>query len=139
MVAVAAPTEPGLLGLVSVLAPAIVAGNTTVTLASTQHPLSAISFAEVLASSDLPGGVVNLLTGRRDELLEHFASHMDVNALVLTDHESEAMTTLRTAAADNVKRVVRRESTDWYSDDGESPYRILDTLEVKTTWHPVGT
>lgn len=139
VVAAVAPSEPGLLGLVSVLAPAIVAGNTTVTLASAAHPLTAISFAEVLASSDLPGGVVNLLTGRRDELLEHFASHMDVNALVLTDTEGAEAKALRSAAADNVKRVVRRKPTDWREDACESPYWILDTLEVKTTWHPVGT
>ena len=138
VVAAVAPEEPGLLGLVSVLAPALVAGNTTVTLASAKHPLSAISFAEVLASSDVPGGVVNLLTGRRDELLEHFASHMDVNALVLTDLESDVVAELRTAAADNVKRVVRRAPTNWQDAICESPYWILDTLEVKTTWHPIG-
>ena len=139
VVAIAAPTKPGLLGLVGVLAPAIVSGNTTVTLASPDHPLSAISFAEVLASSDVPGGVVNLLTGRRDELLEHFASHMDVNALVLTDTADEETAALRTAAADNLKRVIRREQADWNDAGCESPYWILDTLEVKTTWHPVGT
>lgn len=139
VVAMAAPREAGLLGLVSVLAPAMVAGNTTVLLASSEYPLSAISFAEVLASSDVPGGVVNLLTGRRDELLEHFASHMDVNALVLTDVEGETRVALRSAAADNVKRIVERAPADWRGTECETPYWILDTLEVKTTWHPIGT
>ena len=126
-----------LLGLVSVIAPIIAGGNTAIALASTGKPLCAVTFAEVLATSDLPGGVVNILTGHRKELLDHFASHMDVNAVVYCDGDAKELASLRTKAAENVKRVVVR-SADPTMDDAANPYAILDTQEVKTTWHPVG-
>jgi len=151
VVAVVAPENTGLLGLVSVIAPAIVGGNTVVVLASQSKALSAVTLAEVLHTSDLPGGVVNLLTGERGELLEHFASHMDVNAVVYCSPEpsakdspedstrnAEELKALQTAAAGNVKRVVVRSGVDWFDDAAQSPYTIMDTQEIKTTWHPIG-
>ena len=136
VVAMIAPEEPGLLGLVSNLAPAIVGGNTVVLLASESAPLSAISFAEVLHASDVPAGVVNILTGFGDELAEHFASHMDVNAIVCCEGGRKRRRQVQTLAADNLKRVIWRAGTDW-SGDG-NPYLIRDTQEIKTTWHPIG-
>jgi len=100
--------------------------------------LSAVTLAEVLATSDLPGGVVNLLTGHRAELIDQFASHMDVNATVYCGDDPQDLATVRTKAANNVKRVVSHDRNDWTSQDAQSPYFILDTQEVKTTWHPVG-
>ena len=138
IVAVLAPESSGLLGLVSNIGPAIVGGNTCVALASESKPLSAISLAEVLHASDVPGGVVNILTGYHDELREHFASHMDVNAVVYCDGDESVAKRIQTDAADNVKRVVARVGTDWSSSDAQSPYLIRDTQEVKTTWHPIG-
>ncbi|MEM8815082.1 MAG: aldehyde dehydrogenase family protein [Pseudomonadota bacterium] len=138
VVALLAPDEPGLLGLVSNLAPAIAGGNTLVALASETNPLSAVSFAEVLHASDVPAGVVNVLSGTRSELSEHFASHMDVNAVVCCEGGRKQQREVQTLAADNVKRVVFRTDTDWSGDDAASPYMIRDTQEVKTTWHPIG-
>ena len=138
VVSLLAPDSSGLLGLVSNVAPAIVGGNTCVTLASESMPLSAVSFAEVLHASDVPGGVVNILTGYRDELREQFASHMDVNAVVYCDGDESVATQIQTVAADNIKRVIARVGTDWSADDSQSPYLIKDTQEVKTTWHPIG-
>jgi len=133
-----APEGNGLLGLVSVIAPVITGGNTIVVLASSKHPMAAISFAEVLKTSDVPGGVVNILTGFRDELLGHFSSHMDVNAMVLTDADAEQVQTAQENATENVKRIVLWKYNDWRSDEAQSPYLIQDTQEIKTTWHPVG-
>jgi acyl-CoA reductase-like NAD-dependent aldehyde dehydrogenase len=138
VVAVAAPEDSGLLGLVSVIAPVLAGGNTAIALASHAQPLSAVTLAEVLATSDLPGGVVNLLTGTRAELLDQMAGHMDVNAVVYAGNEAEEVKALRTKAALNVKRIVTIDRTDWASDDAQGPYFILDTQEVKTTWHPIG-
>ena len=138
VVSILAPEDSGLLGLVSVIAPAIAGGNTCVALASTSKPLSAVTFAEVLETSDLPGGVVNLLTGQRPELLENFANHMDVNAVVYCGNDADELRIVREKAALNVKRVVTYDREDWSGDDVQSPYFILDTQEVKTTWHPVG-
>ncbi|MEM9913858.1 MAG: aldehyde dehydrogenase family protein [Planctomycetota bacterium] len=133
VVGVIAPEDSGLLGLVGSIAPAIVGGNSVVVLASQTQALSAVTLAEVLHTSDLPGGVVNLLTGERGELLEHFASHMDVNAVVYAGGDAEEIKALQTGAADNLKRVIVR------SDAAEpTPYAILDTQELKTTWHPIG-
>jgi acyl-CoA reductase-like NAD-dependent aldehyde dehydrogenase len=131
VVAVIAPDEPPLLGLVSRVVPALTGGNTVVAVASEMHPLAAIELAEALATSDVPGGVVNLLTGRRSELAPWLASHMDVNALDLTGADGDAPD-LERAAADNVKRVVRGDA------DGQSPWDIASFLELKTVWHPVG-
>jgi acyl-CoA reductase-like NAD-dependent aldehyde dehydrogenase len=139
IVSIIAPDSSGLIGLVSNIAPAIVAGNTCVVLASEQQPLCAISFAEVLLASDVPAGVVNILTGLRSELTEQFASHMDVNAVVYCDGGKKVATSIQTLAAENIKRVIARQRVDWMSDKSASPYLIRDSQEVKTTWHPIGT
>ncbi|MEM9208334.1 MAG: aldehyde dehydrogenase family protein [Pseudomonadota bacterium] len=138
VVAIMAPEESGLLGLVSNIAPAIAGGNACVVLASESMPLSAISFAEVLHSSDVPAGVVNLLTGYRDELRGQFASHMDVNAVVYCDGDASVAQVVESEAAENLKRVVARTDVDWGKDAAQDPYLIRDTQEVKTTWHPIG-
>jgi acyl-CoA reductase-like NAD-dependent aldehyde dehydrogenase len=138
VVALIAPEESGLLALVSLLCPIILGGNTVVALASESKPLSAITFAEVLAAGDVPAGVVNILTGYRAELLEQIAGHMDVNAIVYAAHKSEERKLIQQQASLNVKRVIFPKTASWLSDSVESPYRILDTQEVKTTWHPVG-
>ena len=138
VVGIMASQDAGLLGLVTAVAPVIAGGNTCVVLASEDYPLSAITFAEVLNSSDVPGGVVNILTGYREELLHHFASHMDVNSFVYFGTNSEQIKTLQEKAADNLKRVILRKETDYLSETYKSPYPILDTVETKTTWHPVG-
>ncbi len=138
VVSVIAPESQGLAGLVSVTAPIIAGGNACVVLASNAQALSAITLAEVLHTSDLPGGVVNLLTGDRAELLEHFASHMDVNAAVYCGDDPDQIEKLRTAATDNRKRTITRTRKNWLADDAQSPYDILDTVEIKTTWHPIG-
>ena len=139
VVAILAPDESGLLGLVSNVAPAIAGGNTCVSLASERLPLCAVSFAEVLHASDVPGGVVNILTGFRDELSGQFASHMDVNAVVYCDGGRKTATSVQQAAADNIKRVIPRAGMNWSDNDQQNPYLIRDTQEVKTTWHPIGT
>ena len=131
VVAVIAPDEPPLLGLVTRLLPALTGGNAVVAVASETHPLAAIELAEALATSDVPGGAVNLLTGRRAELAPWLASHMDVNALDLTGADGLSAD-LERAAADNVKRVVHGEA------DAQSPWDIASFLELKTVWHPVG-
>ena len=139
VVAVVAPASP-LLGLVSVVAPVIVTGNTCVVVASERAPLPAITLAEVLATSDVPGGVVNVLTGRVAEIAPWLASHMDVNAIDLTGvGDPELATELEAAAAENLKRVVRppEDEPDWAADPGLD--RMTAFLEIKTVWHPVGT
>ena len=138
VVAVMAPQASSLLGLVSVIAPVIVSGNTVVVVASERRPLPAITFAEVLATSDLPGGVVNLLTGYIIELAPVLAAHMDVNAIDLTGVATDARAPLEEAAAENVKRVLPAPATepDWFADPGTE--RLLAPLEIKTVWHPVG-
>jgi acyl-CoA reductase-like NAD-dependent aldehyde dehydrogenase len=131
VVAVIAPADPPLLGLVSRVVPALTGGNTVVALASESRPLAAIELAEALATSDVPGGAVNLLTGHRSELAPWLASHMDVNALDLTGADGDSPE-LERAAAENVKRVVRGKP------DAQSPWEIESFLELKTVWHPVG-
>jgi acyl-CoA reductase-like NAD-dependent aldehyde dehydrogenase len=131
VVGIVAPEEPPLAGLVSRLAPAIVGGNTAVVLASEGSPLAAVELAEVLATSDVPGGVVNLLTGYRGELAPILAGHMDVNAIDLAGADGQ-VEELERLAADNVKRVVRG------SADEQSPWEIASFLELKTVWHPIG-
>ena len=138
VVSILAPDATSLLGLVSNVAPAIAGGNTCIALASESQPLCAVSFAEVLHASDVPGGVVNILTGLRSELTEHFASHMDVNAIVWCDGGKKTAQTVQDLAAENLKRVVKRVRVDWSKDDAQHPYLIRDTQEVKTTWHPIG-
>jgi acyl-CoA reductase-like NAD-dependent aldehyde dehydrogenase len=135
VVAILAPPESGLLGLVSVLAPVIATGNTAVVVASERRPLPAVTLAEVLATSDVPGGVVNLLTGRTAELAPVLAGHMDVNAIDLTGAEPAARAELERLAAENVKRVFAADQ-DWAAPPGVR--RMLAFLETKTVWHPVG-
>ena len=139
VVSIIAPQATGLLGLVSVIAPVIAGGNTAVVLASEAIPLPAIDFAEVLETSDVPPGVVNILTGHRDELAPQFASHMDVNALVLAEGCEALAPELEMAAARNIKRVINVSAVDWTGADGDSPYRIAAAQEIKTTWHPIAT
>lgn len=138
VVAVLAPQRSSLLGLVSVLVPVVVTGNTAVVLASEAAPLPAITLSEVLATSDLPGGVVNVLTGRTAEVAPWLASHMDVGAIDLAGASAELAADLERAAADNLKRVVRPPGSepDWRADPGVE--RLLAFLETKTVWHPVG-
>lgn len=138
VVGIAAPEEPPLLGLVSVLAPAIVSGNTVVVLASERWPLTAVTFAEVLETSDVPGGVVNLLTGFKEELLPWLAGHMDVNGLDLAGAPREMLGTLIDSGAENLKRYRTDDADDWFADDAQSPYRIASFVETKTVWHPKG-
>ncbi|MEX0722388.1 MAG: aldehyde dehydrogenase family protein [Gracilimonas sp.] len=139
VVAAFAPEKSPLLGLVSVIAPIIAGGNTCVVLSSEEYPLPAISFAEVLNSSDVPGGVVNILTGFRKELAEHFSTHMDVNAMCYTDELPKDMKKMIDENASlNVKRIIKRPVKDWYSEEARSPYFVTDFQETKTTWHPVG-
>ena len=140
IVGLLAPEEAPLLALVSLLAPAITAGNTVVALASTTRPYPAIVLGEMLATSDLPGGVVNLLTGFRKEIVPTFATHTHLRAIggVASAEERKA---LRLGAADSVKRVKlakAEEPVDWYADAAQSLYEIRDTVEFKTTWHPIG-
>jgi acyl-CoA reductase-like NAD-dependent aldehyde dehydrogenase len=136
VVGIVAPDEPPLLGLVSRIAPALVGGNAVVAIASETSPLAAIELAEALATSDVPAGTVNLLTGHRTELAPWLASHMDVNAIDLTGVEGGGTDGLRAelevAAAENVKRVVLG------SPDTQSLYEISAFLELKTVWHPIG-
>ncbi|MFF0243491.1 aldehyde dehydrogenase family protein [Streptosporangium sandarakinum] len=136
VVAVVAPDDP-LLGLVSVVAPVIVTGNTCVVVASERAPLPAVTLAEVLATSDLPGGVVNILTGSVKEIAPWLAGHMDVNALDLTGvSDSGLAVTCEEAAAENLKRVLRPAPADWTVDPGTR--RLTAFLETKTVWHPTG-
>jgi acyl-CoA reductase-like NAD-dependent aldehyde dehydrogenase len=136
VVATIAPQDSSLLGLVSVIAPAVVSGNTVVVLASEACPLPAVTLSEVLATSDVPGGVVNVLTGRTAEVAPHLAAHMDVNALDLAGVEGALAAELELAAADNLKRVLRPRAEDWTVTPTLD--RMLGLLETKTVWHPVG-
>jgi acyl-CoA reductase-like NAD-dependent aldehyde dehydrogenase len=131
VVAILAPAEPALAGLVSRIAPALVAGNAVVAVASEAHPVAAVELAEALATSDVPGGVVNILTGVGAELAPWLAGHMDVNAIDLTGADGN-VAELERLAAENVKRVVRS------SADAQSPWEIEPFLELKTVWHPIG-
>ncbi|WP_413809022.1 aldehyde dehydrogenase family protein [Streptomyces sp. OE57] len=136
VVALLAPQDSSFLGLVSVIAPAIVTGNTTVVVAAEGAPLPALSLAEVLATSDLPGGVVNVLSGRTAEIAAPLAAHQDVNAIDLAGADAELATELEQAAAENLKRVLRPQPVDWTTDPGTG--RLLTFLETKTVWHPMG-
>jgi acyl-CoA reductase-like NAD-dependent aldehyde dehydrogenase len=140
VVVVVCPDESPLLALVSMIAPVILTGNTAVVLASTRSPLPALTFSEIIATSDLPGGVVNILAGDRAELAPHFASHMDVNAIVDGSGDEAIGRALQRGGALNVKRYFRRDlaAADWAKTDAENPYWILDTVEMKTAWHPIG-
>jgi acyl-CoA reductase-like NAD-dependent aldehyde dehydrogenase len=138
VVGVVAPGDQALLGLVSRLAPAIVSGNTAVVIASERSPLPAVSLAEVLATSDVPPGVVNILTGVTAELAPWLAAHMDVNGIDVTGVPDELLVDVERAAADNLKRVVRGSHADPFADGAQSPYEIAALTEFKTVWHPIG-
>ncbi len=137
VVAIIAPQVDSLPGLVSVMAPVIAGGNTCVILASETKPLCAVTFAEVLNSSDLPGGVVNILTGKPSELASWFVEHMDVNATIYCENDSTVQKMMREKSALNLKRIFFYDKVNWYNEEGQSPYFIMDTQEIKTTWHPV--
>ncbi len=137
VVAVIAPQTSSLLGFVSVVAPAVVSGNTVVALASERFPLPAVSLSEVLATSDVPGGVINVLTGRTAEIAPWLASHMDVNAIDPCGADGSLAEDLAVAAAENLKRLVRAGGEDWTLTPGLE--RMLAYLETKTVWHPSGT
>ncbi len=140
VVVVLAPDEPSLLALVSLAAPVILSGNTAIVIPSEKFPLPAATFAEILATSDLPGGVVNILTGKRAELVPHIASHMDVNVIVDGVGSAELGGQLQAGTAINLKRYAKHALTtaDWFTAKVEDPYWILDTVEFKTAWHPIG-
>jgi acyl-CoA reductase-like NAD-dependent aldehyde dehydrogenase len=131
-----APDESGLLGLISAIAPVIAGGNTCVVLAAEKFPLCAVTFAEVLATSDLPPGVVNILTGTGKELHTHFSSHMDVNAIVYCRNDKGELKTVAENCSLNVKRLFHWYK-DWNKPENQNPYLILDLQEIKTTWHPI--
>ncbi|MFE2639037.1 aldehyde dehydrogenase family protein [Streptomyces scopuliridis] len=140
VVTVLAPQESSFLGLVSVIAPVIATGNTAVVVASEKSPLPALSLGEVLATSDLPGGVVNVLSGKTAEIAAPLAAHQDVNGIDLTGADEALAKELEIAAADNLKRVLRperAERTDWSADPGTR--RLTAFLETKTVWHPTGS
>jgi len=139
VVAAICPDAPALLGLAGLIAPAIVSGNTLIALASERAPLPAAAFAEILATSDVPGGVVNILTGQRKELAPQFASHMDVNAVVNGCDDAAIAKELQSGTALNLKRYADHSlsAAEWKK-SAENPYWILDTVEMKTAWHPMG-
>jgi acyl-CoA reductase-like NAD-dependent aldehyde dehydrogenase len=138
VVSIIAPENKSLLSLITLVAPAIVGGNTVIVLASESKPLSAVSFAEVLNSSDVPGGVVNILTGKKPELYSHMASHMDVNSIIYCGDDEKTIKSISELASGNIKRTVFYRKNDWTNEIYESPYTIEKTQEVKTTWHPTG-
>jgi acyl-CoA reductase-like NAD-dependent aldehyde dehydrogenase len=138
VVGIVAPQDQALLGLVSRVAPAIVSGNTAVVLSSEKHPMPAVTLSEVLATSDVPGGVVNLLTGFTSELVPWLAGHMDVNAIDVTGVPEELAKQVEELAAENVKRVHRGPDADPFSDEAQSPYEVTAFMEFKTVWHPMG-
>jgi len=138
VVSILSPENYGLIGLVSTIAPAIVGGNTVVVLASSDKPLCAVTFAEVLHSSDVPAGVVNILTGQRAELMPYFSNHMDVNACIYCGNELADIKKIQENASLNVKRPIFYKKDDWMDENSHSPYRIMDLQEIKTTWHPIG-
>src|SRR6187397_361494 len=137
VVSIIAPQSDSLLGLVSVIAPVITGGNTCVVLASETTPLCSVTFSEVLNSSDLPGGVVNVLTGKVSELSTWFVDHMDVNATIFCENDSDLKKMMQEKGAANMKRIYIYNKIKWNIEQGQSPYFILDTQEIKTTWHPV--
>jgi acyl-CoA reductase-like NAD-dependent aldehyde dehydrogenase len=140
VVVVLLPDEPSLVPLVSLAAPVILSGNAAIVLASDTFPLPAVTFSEILATSDLPGGVVNILTGKRAELVPHIASHLDVNAIVDGTGDAELGAKLQSGTAINLKRYAKRAlaPADWFAAKAEDAYWILDTVEMKTAWHPIG-
>ena len=138
VVVVICPDEPSLLGFVSLVAPVILSGNCAVVLVSTTKPLPALTFSEIIATSDLPAGVINFLAGDRAELAPHIASHMDVNAIDITGVPEDMRADVEVQSAENVKRVVRANGDDVFSAVAQSPYLVTALMEFKTVWHPKG-
>lgn len=140
VVVVLSPDAPSLLPLASLIAPAVLSGNSVIAVASDKYPLPALTFSEILATSDLPAGVGNILTGRRGDLVAHIASHMDVNAVVDATGSAEIEGKLRGGTALNLKRYSNHAlgEREWFGEKAEDPYWILDTVEYKTAWHPIG-
>lgn len=136
VVGVVADESNALVGLISVIAPVIASGNTCVVLASESKPLCSITLAEVLATSDVPGGVVNILTGLRSEMIKPLTTHMDVNAMAYCGNDSEEVKLIDESAALNLKRVYKYDE-DWMNPEAQDLYYINDFCEVKTTWHPI--
>ena len=136
VVSIIAPQESALLGLISVMLPVIAGGNSCVILVSESFPLSAITFSEVLATSDLPAGVVNILTGKSGELHEHMSSHMDVNAIIYCGNNKTELKRIQENCSLNVKRFFNWKK-EWKKEENQNPYLILDLQEIKTTWHPI--
>jgi acyl-CoA reductase-like NAD-dependent aldehyde dehydrogenase len=138
VVTVIAPDEPPLLAMISLLASVILTGNTAVVVASEKHPLPALTFAEIAATSDIPSGVVNVLAGKRKELVPHIAGHFDVNAIIDGSGDTDGL--LAGGTAVNLKRYAARTlaAREWFTRKAEDAYWILDTVEFKTTWHPIG-
>lgn len=137
VVAAIAPEENGLIGLVSVIAPVIISGNSCIVLASESKALCSVSFAEVINSSDVPGGVINILTGNAEELIPHFSTHMDVNSMLYCGNDKKSIQLIKENSAINLKRIVIKNKVNWMKDEAESPYFITKFTEVKTTWHPI--
>ena len=140
VVVVICPDEPALLGFISMVAPVILSGNCAIVLASTTKPLAALTFSEIIATSDLPPGVINVLAGDRAELAPHMATHMDVNAIVDGSGDAKLGAELQRGGELNLKRYARRDLSEqmWRGAEAENPYWILDTVEMKTAWHPIG-
>jgi acyl-CoA reductase-like NAD-dependent aldehyde dehydrogenase len=138
VVGIVAPEAPDLLGLVSHLAPVLVSGNTAVVLVSQKHPLASLELAEVIATSDLPAGVVNLISGHKDELVPHLARHMDVNAIADAGADPTLSKSIAADAAVNVKRVRRYRIADYLEQERQGLDFIEAFTEIKTTWHPIG-
>ena len=138
VVSIIAPENKSLLSLITLIAPAIAGGNTVILLASESKPLSAVSLAEVLNSSDVPAGVVNILSGKKSELYNHMASHMDVNSIIYCGDDENIIKSISELASGNIKRTLFYRKDDWANEIYESPYIIEKTQELKTTWHPTG-
>lgn len=137
VIAVIAPENTGLLGLVSLIAPVIAGGNTCVVLGSESKPLCTITLGEVINTSDVPAGVVNLLTGNVQELAPAFANHMDINAIITGSIDPNVQKSIHEQSSCNLKRVFFHEEISWEEIEGSSPYLIMDLQETKTTWHPI--
>jgi acyl-CoA reductase-like NAD-dependent aldehyde dehydrogenase len=136
VIAIIAPENPSLLGLISLIIPAIAGGNSVIALASESQPLSSVTLAEIINTSDLPGGVINILTGNSKELHSHFASHMDVNAIVYARQDEKEIKSIQELSSLNVKRSFIK-SENWFNESTQNPYAIMDLQEIKTTWHPI--
>ena len=136
VVAIMAAEENSLIGLVSSVASTIAGGNTCIVLASESKPLCSVTFAEVIHSSDVPGGVINILTGNADELVQHFSTHMDVNAVVYARKDKKTLKLIEQNSTSNLKRIIDRSDATFDVKD-QSPYQIMDLQEIKTTWHPI--